>query len=91
MILSNFEINVNGFVVQNTKCGRNLCDRQSNNIGQCACYQMDNQSRNVIIQVDITLKFKDGNNINTQISSKWFLENYTFTGLFFCWYQSKSF
>ena len=41
-ILSNYKINVNEFVAQNTKCGENLCDRQSNNIGQCACYQMDN-------------------------------------------------
>ena len=79
-ILLNCEINVNGFVVQNTKCGGNLCDRQSNNIGQCACYQMDNRSGNVIIQVDIILKFEDGNDINTKFSSKWFLENYIFTG-----------
>ena len=27
------EINVNGFILQNTKCGGNLCGRQSNNIG----------------------------------------------------------
>ena len=42
----NCKINVNGFVVQNKNCGGNLCDRQSNNIGQCACYPKDNQSRN---------------------------------------------
>ena len=72
-ILLNCEIKVNGFVVRNTKCGGNLCDRQSNNIGQCACYQMENRSGNVIIQVDITLKCEDGNDINTKFSSKWFL------------------
>ena len=79
-ILLNCIMKINGFVVRNTKCGGNLCDRQSNNIGQCACYQMDNRSGNVIIQVDITLKCKDGNDLNTKFSSKWFLENYIFTG-----------
>ena len=41
---------------------------------------MDNRSRNIIIQVDIILKCEDGNNINKTFSSKWFLENYVFTG-----------
>ena len=41
---------------------------------------MDNRSGNVIVQVDITLKCEDGNDINTKFSSKWFLENYIFTG-----------
>ena len=79
-ILLNCKFNVNGFVVKNTKCGGNLCDRQSKNIEQSVCYQMDNRSRNIIIQVDITLKCKDGNNINTKFSSKCSLVNYIFMG-----------
>ena len=41
---------------------------------------MDNRSGNVIIQVDITLKCEDGNDINTKCSSKCFLEHYILTG-----------
>ena len=90
-ILSNCKINVNGLVVRNTKCGGNLCDRQSINIGRCACYQMDNRSGNVIIQVDITINCEDGNSINTKFSSKWFLENYIFTGPLPVGTKAKSF
>ena len=41
---------------------------------------MTNCSGNVIIQVDITLECKDGNDTNMKFSSKWSLEKCIVTG-----------
>ena len=50
-ILPNCEIEVLSFHVRNTRCGGNLCNRQQDNVGKCACYQMPNRSGNVIISI----------------------------------------
>ena len=77
-ILPGCEIKVLSFVVRNTKCGGNLCDRQQDGIAKCPCYQMPNRSGNVIISVEIEVTTSNGSKFTNTFRSKWFLEQFIF-------------
>ena len=79
-ILNDCKIKPLSFHVRNTRCGGNVCDRQQDNVGKCACYQMPNRSGNVIISVEIKVSLPDGNTFTTYLRSKWFLEKYILNG-----------
>ena len=79
-ILNDCDIKPVSFHVRNTRCGGNLCDRQKDDVGKCACYQMPNRSGNVIISVEMLVRLPCGNTFTTYFWSKWFLEKYIFTG-----------
>ena len=79
-ILHNCEIKPLGFHVQNTRCGGNMCDRQQENLGKCACYQMPNRSGNVMISFEVEVSLPDGKSFTTFFRSKWFLETFILKG-----------
>ena len=78
-ILHNCSVRIKSFHVRNTKCGGNLCDRQQDNVGKCACYQMPNRSGNVIVAIEVEVTLENGTSFNTMFRSKWFLEKYVFS------------
>ena len=79
-ILHECEVVPLGFYVQNTRCGGNMCDRQQESLSRCACYQMFNQSGNVMISVEIKVCLPDSTSFTTIFRSKWFLETYILNG-----------
>ena len=79
-ILNDYKIDVVLVQVRNTKCGGNLCDRQQESIGRCACYQMNNRTGNVIVTGKVVITLADGNSFSTSIRSKWLVENYIMSG-----------
>ena len=78
-IMNDCSVSVLSFQVRNTKCGGNMCDRQQETIGKCACYQMTNRSGNVVVSIEVRVTLHDGNTFNTVFQSKWFLEKYIMT------------
>ena len=75
-VLNNCTVTILNFQVRNTRCGGNLCDRQQDTTGKCACYQMPNRSGNVVISAEIRVTLPDGNTFNTEFQSKWFFDNF---------------
>ena len=75
-ILNECKIKPLSFHARNTRCGGNVCDRQHDNVGKCACYQMSNRSVNVIISIEIDVSLPDGNTFTSFSRGKWFLEKY---------------
>ena len=78
-ILNNCSVSVLSFQVRNTKYGGNLCDRQQESIGKCACYQMPNRTGNVVISVEVKVTLQDGTTFNSRLQSKWFFEKFIMT------------
>ena len=78
-ILNDCSVSVLSFQVRNTKCGGNLCDRQMESIGKCACYQIQNHTGNVVIAVEVRITLQDGTTFNTVFQSKWFFEKFIMT------------
>ena len=50
--------------------GGNLLDRQQDNVGKCACYQIPNPSGKVIILVGIKVNLPNENTFTTFLRNK---------------------
>ena len=90
-IIHKCEVEPLGFYVQNTRCGGNMCDRQQECLSKCACYQMFNQSGNVMISVEIKVCLPGSSSFNTNFRSKWFLETYILNGNLLAGMRADSF
>ena len=66
-ILNACSVSALSFQVRNTKCGGNLCDRQREYIGKCACYQMPNRTGNVVIAVEVKFTLQVGTTFDTTL------------------------
>ena len=74
-ILHDCEVKPVGFYVQDTNCGGNLCDRQQESLGRCACFQMLNRSGCIKISIELEVVCGDIS-FTTVFRSKWFVEKY---------------
>ena len=84
-IILNFTVAIHSFQFFDYMCGGSLCDQKSlMNIyvvlNCCPCIQMVNRVEIYSIHWDEKLTLEYGTNITTQMSKKWFMQQYILTG-----------
>ena len=91
IILRDYSTRVKSSRACNMKCGRNLWNRQQDNVSKHVCYQVPNRNVKFIVAAEVEVTLEDRTSFSTIIRIKWGFGETCFHITASCWNPSNIF